>query len=163
MPEQQVDSRDEMLLMHEALEHERELLKFQAESLRTFYSLTGPSRKNYVEQISEADAARLKSLGEARATNILLISRAQADGIKLIAEALSASPNPQLALEFARLQTLERVAQALADGKASKIYVPQDLGGLFSLLEGIGGAGKGQRAAGAGVAYGGGVAAAEGA
>ncbi len=119
-----------------ALEHERELLKHEAESLRTFYSLTGPARKDYTEQMADAEAYRVRQMRQAQAEGLLAIRKAEAEGYRLIGEALAGVPNPEHVIEIARLHTLQRVAEVLADGNATKIFIPQDLAGIFSILTG---------------------------
>jgi hypothetical protein len=127
---------DEEPIPRLALEHERELLTHEAESLRTFYSLTGPARKDYTEQMAEAEAYRVKRIRDAQAEGLLAMLRAEAEGYRLIGEALASVPNPEHVIEIARLHTLQRVAEVLADGTATKIFIPQDLAGIFSVLTG---------------------------
>ena len=119
------------------LEHERELLKHEAESLRTFYSLTGPARKDYTEQMAEAEAQRLHNLGQGHAQALLEAFKAEAEGYRLIGEALASLPNASDVLEIARLHAMERVAERLANGKATKIFLTQGLGNIFSALGGL--------------------------
>ena len=76
-------------LSKRALEFEQELLKHEAESLRSFYSLTGPARKDYTIQIAEADAIRIKAVFEAEASGLLAVRKAEAEGYRLIGEALA--------------------------------------------------------------------------
>lgn len=119
-------------------EKDQELLTQDADTLRNFYALTGPARKEYLELLAEADAARIRKAAEAHAEGILALRRAEAEGYKAIGQALAETSNPAMVLEIARLQTLQRVAQALADGKATKLFLPTGLDGLLGLL----GAGK---------------------
>ena len=117
-----------------ALEHERELLKHEAESLRTFYSLTGPARKDYAEQMIEVAATRIRAVSEAKADGLLALKKAQAEGLKLIGEALASCSDPDRVLEYARLQTIQAVARDIADGKATKLFLPQNFGELLSFV-----------------------------
>ena len=117
-----------------ALEFERELLKHEAESLRSFFSLTGPARKDYTIQIAEADAIRIKAILQAEADGILAVRKAEAEGYRYIGEALAAVPNANLVIEIAKLHALQQVAESLGNGQATKLFVPQDIGSVFSML-----------------------------
>lgn len=117
-----------------SLEFERELLKHEAENLRSFFSLTGPARKDYTIQIAEADAFRIKAVFQAEADGLLAIRKAEAEGYKCIGEALAAIPNADLVIEIAKLHALQQVAESLGDGRATKLFVPQNIGSVFSLL-----------------------------
>lgn len=116
------------------LEHERELLKHQAETLRTFYSLTGAPRKDYTIQMAEAEAERIRIVRAAEAQGILAIRQAEAEGIQLIGQALAATQNPELVIKIIALEAVQKTAQSLGDGKATKIFLPQNLGDIFSIL-----------------------------
>jgi hypothetical protein len=107
-----------------------------AEKVRNFYSLTGPARKDYIIQMAEAEAERIKILRQAQAEGFLAIRRAEADGFKLIGEALAQCKCPQLVVKLAGLDALQDVAQSLGDGQATKIFLPQNLGDIFSLVAG---------------------------
>jgi len=115
---------------------EKELLKLEPEKVRTFYSLTGPARKEYTIQMAEAEAERIKIVRQAQADGLLAIRRAEAEGFKLIGEALAACHNPDLVVKLAGLVALQDVAQALGDGKATKILLPHNMGDIFSLVAG---------------------------
>jgi len=117
-----------------ALEHELHLLEHEAETLRSFYSLTGSPRKEYTEQVAEADAARIRMIGDARAEAHLAWLRAHAEGLRLVGEALGSLKNPELAIAMARLDSLERIAAAIADGQATKLFLPREFGQLLSFL-----------------------------
>lgn len=117
-----------------AMEHERELLKHEAESLRTFYSLTGPARKDYIEQMGEAEANRVRSLRQAQAEGLLAMRRAEAEGYRLIGDALASLSNAEQVLEVARMHTAQRVAELLGEGQATKLFLPHDLQNVFSFL-----------------------------
>ncbi len=119
----------------DVLRHEQLLLKENPEQVRSFYSLTGTSRKNYIEQIGEAEANRVRASGAARADNIRAAADACAEAVKRIGAALAETGNAPLVLEFLRIQAAERAAQSLANGRATKIVVPAALGGLFTALQ----------------------------
>jgi len=107
-----------------------------ADKVRNFYSLTGPARKDYIIQMAEAEAERIKILRQAQAEGLLAIRRAEADGFKLVGEALAQCKCPQLVVKLAGLVALQDVAQSLGDGQATKIFLPQNLGDIFSLVAG---------------------------
>lgn len=113
---------------------ELELLKFDTENLRTFYSLSGPARKDFVVMMAEAEATKVAAIAEARAKGVLAMRKAEAEGYRLIGEALANLPNANVVMEFARLHALERIAQAMADGKATKMFLPQSMDGILGLL-----------------------------
>ena len=116
------------------LAHERELLQHQAETLRTFYSLTGAPRKDYTIQMAEAEAERIRIVRAAEAQGILAIRQAEAEGLQLIGQALATTQNQELVIKFLALEAVQKTAQSLADGKATKIFLPQNLGDIFSML-----------------------------
>ncbi len=115
--EQQIDRASEGGFL---LEHERELLKHQAETLRTFYSLTGAPRKDYTIQMAEAEAERIKIVRRAEAEGIMMIRQAEAEGLKLLGEALATTNQPDALLKVLALEAAAKIAQSLADGKDGK-------------------------------------------
>lgn len=131
VPDRQLDIHP---IRSEAMEHERELLKHEADQLRSFYSLTGPARKDYTEQMAEAEATRIRLLRQAQADGLLSMRKAEAEGYRLIGEALASIPNANEVIEIARFHTVQRVADFLADGKATKMFLPQDISSVFSFL-----------------------------
>jgi regulator of protease activity HflC (stomatin/prohibitin superfamily) len=115
---------------------EKELLSHEAESVRTFYSRTGPARKEYAIQMAEAEAQRIRTVREAQADGVLAIRKAEAEGYRMIGEALAGLDNADQVLKLAGLMALQQVAQSLADGKATKLFLPHSLGDIFSLVAG---------------------------
>jgi len=116
------------------LEHELHLLEHDAETLRSFYSLTGSPRKEYTEQVAEAEAERTRLVGEAKAKAHLAWLQAHAQGLRSIGEALQSLDRPELAIELARLDSLERIATSLANGQATKLFLPREFGQVLSFL-----------------------------
>jgi hypothetical protein len=115
---------------------EKELLGKDAEHLRNFYSLTGESRKEYVIKMAEAEAERIRIVRRAQAEGILAIREAEAAGFKRIGEALAQIETRDLVVKLAGLVALQQVAQSLADGKATKLFLPQSIGDIFALVAG---------------------------
>ena len=115
---------------------EKELLKLDAEKVRSFYSLTGPARKEYVIQMAEAEAERITIVRKAQAEGILAIRRAEAEGFKLIGQALAQCQDKELVVKLAGLVALQDMAQSLGDGKATKLLLPHSMGDIFSLVAG---------------------------
>lgn len=115
---------------------EKDLLQLDAEEVRSFYSLTGPARKEYAIQMAEAEAERIRIVRQAQADGILAIRKAEAEGFKLIGEVLSQCDHADLIIKLAGLVALQDVAQSLGDGKATKLFLPQNMGDIFSLLAG---------------------------
>ena len=113
---------------------EQDLLSRDAETLRSFYSLTGPSRKDFIVQMAEAEAERIRMIGAARAEATQKVLTAEAEGYRAIAHALAESPDRDAVVRLVGLTAAASVAQALGDGKATKIFVPHDLGAVFSFL-----------------------------
>lgn len=115
---------------------EKELLKNDAEHLRNFYSLTGESRKEYIIKMAEAEAERIRIVRRAQAEGILAIRQAEAEGFKRIGEALAKIETRELVVKLAGLMALQQVVQSLADGKATKLFLPQGIGDIFALAAG---------------------------
>ncbi len=116
------------------LEHERYLLRHDAETIRTFYSLTGAPRKDYIIQMAEAEAERIRITRQAEADGILAIRKAEAEGLKMIDDVLANATQPELLQKILTLETAQGIARSLGDGKATKIFLPQSLGDVFSVL-----------------------------
>ncbi|MCG3154665.1 MAG: hypothetical protein DKINENOH_01259 [bacterium] len=115
---------------------EKELLQNDAEHLRNFYSLTGESRKEYIIKMAEAEAERIRIVRRAQAEGILAIRQAEAEGYRRIGEALAHIETRELVVKLAGLMALQQVSQSLADGKATKLFLPQNLGDIFALIAG---------------------------
>lgn len=115
---------------------EKELLNLDPETVRAFYSLAGPARKEYAIQMAEAEAERIRIVRQAQADGILAIRKAEAEGFKVIGEALAQCEDKELVVKLAGLVALQDVAQSLGDGKATKLFLPQSIGDIFSLLAG---------------------------
>ena len=115
---------------------EKDLMNQDADEVRSFYSMTGPARKDYILEMAEAEAERIRTIRKAQAEGILEIRKAEAEGYKVIGEALAQCENPDLVIKLAGLSALQGVAQSLADGKATKLFIPQSLGDIFSLVAG---------------------------
>lgn len=121
----------------EELRHELELLRHEAESLRTFFSLTAIPRKEYTEQMARAEATRTREDAIARADGILARLKAEAEGLRLVGEVLSQAGNPSALLAFAKLQALERIAHVIANGRATKLFLPRKFGQILSYLDAV--------------------------
>lgn len=121
---------------HYLTKDEKELLKLEAEKVRSFYSLTGPARKEYAIQMAEAEAERIRIVRKAQAEGILEIRRAEAEGFELIGAALAKCPDKELVVKLAGLVALQDMAQSLGDGKATKLFLPHSMGDIFSLVGG---------------------------
>ena len=116
------------------LRDEKDLLQLDPEKVRSFYSLTGPSRKDYIIQLAEAEAERIRIVRKAQAEGIFEILKAQAEGLRLIGEVLSKSQIPDKIIQMATLIALQGVAQSLAEGKATKMFIPQNISDIFSVI-----------------------------
>ena len=118
-------------------EQEKELLTRESESLRDFYSLTGPSRKDFLVQMAEAEAERIRLVGEARADAIRKMREAEAQGYRAIAEALKMvdDEDKDAVVRLVALSAVRGVSESLGSGRATKIFLPSDLGGVFSVLD----------------------------
>ena len=84
----------------------------------------------------EAEAERIRIVRQAQADGILAIRKAEAEGFKLIGEALAQCENEEQVVKLAGLVALQDVAQSLGDGKATKLFLPQNMGDIFSLVAG---------------------------
>jgi len=116
------------------LRDEKELLKLDPERVRSFYSLTGSARKDYIIQLAEAEAERIKIVRKAQAEGIFEILKAQAEGLKLIEKVLSESNVPEKIIQMATLIALQGVSRSLAEGKATKMFIPQNINDIFSIV-----------------------------
>jgi len=116
------------------LRNEKELLGLDPEKVRTFYSLTGPARKDYIIQLAEAEAERIKIVREAQAEGLFKILKAQVEGLSLIEKVLAESKFPEKLIQIATLIALQGVANSLAEGKATKMFLPQNMSDIFSIL-----------------------------
>jgi regulator of protease activity HflC (stomatin/prohibitin superfamily) len=119
------------------IREDHELLKLDPEKVRSFYSLTAPARKEYAIQMAEADAESIRIIRQAQAEGIVAIRKAEAEGLRLIGNVLSESDKSEQILQIAQLFAQEDVAQSLADGKATKLFLPQSIGDIFSLIASI--------------------------
>ena len=113
------------------------LLKQDAEKVRSFYSLTGPSKKEYTIQMAEAEAERIRIIRKAQAEGILEIRKAEAEGLKIVGEVLDKCENRELVVKLASLVTLQDVAKSIGDGQATKLFIPHNLSDIFSLVGGL--------------------------
>ncbi len=119
-----------------AIKDEMEMIGRDAEQIRNFYGTTAQVRKDYTIQMAHAEAERIKIVREAQARGLLAIRKAEADGFALIGNALANCKYPELVVKLAGLTALEDVAQSLGNGRATKIFLPHNLGDLFSLVAG---------------------------
>ena len=119
-------------------EVEKELLARESETLRNFYSLTGPSRKDFLVQMAEAETQRIRIIGAARAEAILKVRTAEAEGYRAIAQAIAESPDKDVIVRLVGLTTAASVAEALGNGQATKIFGPHEMGAVFSFLGSLG-------------------------
>lgn len=117
-------------------QEEKEFMKLDPALVTAFYSRTGDAKKDYVIKMAQAEAERIRIVRQAQAEGLLMIRRAEAEGFKLIGEVLASSQNPELVTKLAGLVALQSVAQSLGDGKATKIFLPQNMGDIFSLIGG---------------------------
>jgi hypothetical protein len=117
---------------------EKELLTKDSEALRSFYSLTGPSRKDFLIQMAEAEAQRIRIIGEAKAEAIQKVRTAEAAGYRAIAQAIAESPDKEVIVRLVGLTAAVNAAEALGNGQATKIFVPHEMGAVFSLLGSLG-------------------------
>jgi hypothetical protein len=131
VPDRQLDATP---VQPEEMEHERLLLTHDAEQLKGFYALSGPARGKYMETMAEAEAKRVRLLRQAQADGLKAILQAEAEGYQKIGEVLAKLPNANLVLEIARLHTVQRVADYLGNGRATKLVLPPDLKSIFSFL-----------------------------
>lgn len=113
---------------------EKELLEKDVDQIRQFYSLTGDPRSEYVIQMAKAEAEKIRTIRQAQAEGLLAIRKAEAEGLKLIGQALSTLEQPELVMQLSGLMALQEVAKQLADGQATKLFLPQSVGDVFSLV-----------------------------
>jgi hypothetical protein len=73
---------------------------------------------------------------QAQADGLLAIRNAEAQGYKIVGEALEQCEHRDLVVKLVALMTLQEVSRSLADGKATKMFLPQNIGDIFSLIAG---------------------------
>jgi regulator of protease activity HflC (stomatin/prohibitin superfamily) len=105
--------------------------------IREFYSLTGSSRSEFIKTVAEAQAKRIEELKEAQAEGIRDILEAQADGIEAIGKALEKYDAEDQIVDVLKLLAVQEVADSLAEGEATKLFLPQNIGNIFSILGGM--------------------------
>lgn len=115
---------------------ERDLLEFEPTKIQQFYALTGAARQDYASQMAEAEAHRIRVVRQAQADGLLAIRKAEAEGFRIIGETLEKLPNRELIMKLAGLMALQEVAKSLADGKATKLFLPHNVTDIFSLIGG---------------------------
>jgi hypothetical protein len=119
------------------LRDDRELLGLQQDTVRDYYSRTGPVRADYIGQMAEAEATTIRAVFQAQADGLLAIRNAEAQGYKVIGDALAQCEHRELVVKLVTLMTLQEVSRSLADGKATKMFLPQSIGDIFSLFAGL--------------------------
>jgi hypothetical protein len=115
---------------------DKELLSLQQDTVRDYYSRTGPVRADYIGPMAEAEAKTIKVVLQAQADGLLAIRTAEAQGYKIVGEALEQCEHRDLVVKLVALMTLQEVSRSLADGKATKMFLPQNIGDIFSLIAG---------------------------
>jgi regulator of protease activity HflC (stomatin/prohibitin superfamily) len=119
----------------EAEGHKRAaILKAEGEKEAAVLKATGYSQSLLLQAEAEKTAAIFKA--EADAASLLKIREAEADGYALLAPVFGANHGPAL-LQVLQIQKAQEISAQMAQGKATKIYLPTDVSGLFGLLEDV--------------------------
>ena len=85
---------------------------------------------------AEADKAAEILAAEARATATLRLREAEAKGFMMLKEVFDGSDSASQIMRILELQKAAEVSSTLADGKATKMFLPADIGNLFGMARG---------------------------
>ena len=127
-------------------EADKQKLILGAEAEREQLALVAQGKKDAFLLESEGEKTAKINLAEGEAARILKELRAQAEGLASIAAALNAPGANDVLLKLKSLEAAVQVAAKLADGQATKLFLPQEISGLMgsllSIAEGMKGIGK---------------------
>ncbi len=122
---------------------ELEILKAQAEKARIVLAaeaakeslaLTAEGKRAALATESEGEKIARINLAEAEAAEILKKLNSQAEGLAQISQALNAQESNQALITLKSLEAAVQIAKGLADGQATKIFLPQEVAGLMGSL-----------------------------
>jgi regulator of protease activity HflC (stomatin/prohibitin superfamily) len=117
-------------------EGDQEAAVLSARGLREATILQAEAEKAAAILKAEADKAAAILAAEASAEGTLRIREAEARGFAMLQGALGDAPATSRMLKVLELQHAERVGAKLADGTATKIFLPNKLDGVFGLVAG---------------------------
>ncbi len=111
----------------------REAAITRAEGEKQAAILEAEGVKQSVILRAEGDAQAIERLAEAERTRLIAVAEGEANATRAVFGAIhDGDPTPDL-LAIRYLEAL----RAVADGRATKIFLPSDSGGLFSLVGGL--------------------------
>jgi regulator of protease activity HflC (stomatin/prohibitin superfamily) len=124
--------------------HKRaEILRAEGDQESAILSARGKREATILQAEAEKEAAILKAqadkaamilAAEARAESIVRLREAEARGFAMLQSALDDGPSAQRLLRVLELQQAAEVSGRLADGRATKIVVPNKLDGVFGMI-----------------------------
>ena len=122
-------------------EADKQKLILAAEAEREQLALIAQGKKDAFLLESEGEKIAKINLAEGEAARILKELLAQAEGLASISAALNAQGSNQSLLALKSLESAVAVAGKIADGQATKIFLPQEssglIGSLLSIAEGF--------------------------
>ena len=113
-------------------EKQRLLLESEAKRDQLIMLAEGKRQANLLE--SEGEKAARINLAEAEAASIYKELNSQAEGYAQISEALNAQQGNDTLLALKSLEAAVQIADKLGSGQATKIFLPQEMSGLMSML-----------------------------
>ncbi len=125
----------------EAEGHKRAaILKAEGEKEAAVLMATGDSEALLLRAEAQKQAAIYEA--EAAATGMLMMRRAEAEGYQLLKPVFDESDSGKNLVQIMQLQKAAEISTSMANGKATKVYLPTDVGGLFGLADQVLGGGQ---------------------
>ena len=112
------------------------ILRAEGEKEAAVLSATGAAEALILRAESEKRATILGAEAEAEST--LKLRHAEAQGYMMLRKVFDGSPEAKDALRVMELQKAAELGARMADGQATKIYLPAELSGLFGLASRLG-------------------------
>lgn len=113
-------------------EKQRLLLESEAKRDQLIMLAEGKRQANLLE--SEGEKIARINLAEAEAAGIRKELNSQAEGYAQISEALSSQQSHDALITLKSLEAAVQIAEKLGSGQATKIFLPQEMSGLMSML-----------------------------
>jgi regulator of protease activity HflC (stomatin/prohibitin superfamily) len=122
-------------------EGEKQCLLLKAQAMQEQQVMVAKGRKEALTLESEGEKIAAINRAEAEAAGLVKKLNSQAEGLAQISQALNSQESNEALLTIKRLETAVQIAEKLGNGQATKIFLPQEAGGLMgtvlSLVEGL--------------------------
>lgn len=113
-------------------ESESRLLTAKSEREAAVYRAEADKQAAILAAQAQAETIRLEREAEAKA--LLITRQAEAQGLQMLSEVLANTPESSALLQMLELQKAGEVGNSLAQGQATKVFLPADVSSLFGLL-----------------------------